>query len=92
LEAQKKKVKAGEFVRDLRSGMDDEALMDKYALNRGQFHQLLRMAADSELIKTDELYSRISHSATAINRTFEEMQEAVNQLSEVTAFDEKKSG
>lgn len=88
---QKKKVKAREFIADLRSGMDDEALMGKYALTRDQFHKVLRMAVDSELIRLDELYSRMSHSKTAVTRAFVEMQEAVKELSTVTAVIDREA-
>ena len=89
MEPQKKKVKAREFVEDLRGGMDDEALMTKYTLTRDQFHKLLRMGVDSGLIKEGELYSRISHSRTAVTRAFVEMEEAVKELSNVTAVIDK---
>jgi hypothetical protein len=91
VETQKKKIKARDFVKDLRGGMDDEALMTKYALNRDQFHKLLRMAVDSGLLTADELYSRISHSRTAVTRAFVEMQEAVRELSTVTAVIDKST-
>ena len=91
MEQQKKKVKAREFLTDLRSGMDDEALMAKYALTSDQFHKLLRMAVDSKLIRIEELYSRMSHSKTAITRAFVEMQEAVKELSTVTAVFDRET-
>lgn len=80
---QKKKIKAREFVADLRSGIEDDSVMTKYSLTRDQFHRLLRMAVDSGLIDSQELYDRISHSKTAITRAFVEMQEAVRELSNV---------
>ena len=83
MESQKRKVKAREFVADLRSGMDDDALTAKYSLTRDQFHKLLRMAVDSGLIEREELYSRISHSKTSVTRAFVEMQEAVRELTNI---------
>jgi hypothetical protein len=80
METQKRKIKAREFVADLRGGMDDEALTAKYSLTRDQFHKLLRAAVDSGLLTTEELYSRISHSKTAVTRAFVEMQQAVREL------------
>lgn len=80
METQKRKIKAREFVADLRAGLDDEALTAKYSLTRDQFHKLLRAAVDSGLLTTDELYSRISHSKTAVTRAFVEMQQAVREL------------
>lgn len=85
MESQKKRVRAREFVKDLRGGMDDDALMTKYALSRDQFHKLLRMAVDAGLLNSDDLYSRISLSKTAVTKAFVEMQEAVRDLSTVTA-------
>ncbi len=80
METQKRKIKAREFVADLRCGLDDEALTAKYSLTRDQFHKLLRAAVDSGLLTTEELYSRISHSKTAVTRAFVEMQQAVREL------------
>ena len=80
METQKRKIKAREFVADLRAGLDDEALAAKYSLTRDQFHKLLRMTVDSGLLTTEELYSRISHSKTAVTRAFVEMQQAVREL------------
>jgi uncharacterized protein (DUF433 family) len=80
MESQKRKIKARDFVADLRSGLDDEALTAKYSLTRDQFHKLLRAAVDSGLLTTEELYSRISHSKTAVTRAFVEMQQAVREL------------
>jgi hypothetical protein len=91
VESQKKSVKAREFVRALRSGMDDDTVMAKYSLTRDQFHKLLRMALDTDLITNDELYSRISHSKTAITRAFVEMQEVVEELTEVTGVIDNKT-
>ena len=86
MESLKRKIKAREFVADLRSEMDDSALVEKYSLTRDQFHKLLRMALDSGLISADELQSRISHSKTAVTRAFVEMHEAIQELSTVTAI------
>ena len=91
MKSQKRKIKAREFVSDLRSGIDDDTLTEKYSLTRDQFHKLLRMALDSKLINADELYSRISHSATAITRAFVETQEAVKELSNVTDIVDKRT-
>jgi len=85
MESQKRKINAREFVADLRSGIDDDALAAKYALTRDQFHKLLRMAVDSRLIEREELLFRISHSKTSVTRAYVEMQEAVQELSTVTA-------
>ncbi len=84
MESHKRKVKAREFVTDLRSGMDDDELTAKYSLTRDQFHKLLRMAVDSGLIEREELYARISHSKTAITKAFVEMQEAVQELAHIS--------
>jgi hypothetical protein len=87
----KKKVKAREFVEDLRKGMDDDALMTKHDLTRDQFHKVLEMAVDSGLLKTEELYARLSHSRTAVTRAFIEMQDAVKELSTITAVIDKET-
>jgi hypothetical protein len=75
-----RKIKAKEFVADLRSGMTDESLMEKYDVSSDQFQELLRMAVNSSLIGEEELRERFSAYNSAITKAFLELQEAAQRL------------
>ena len=84
---ERRKIKAKEFVADLRSGMTDESLMEKYVVSSDQFQELLRMAVDSSLISEEELHERLSVSNTAITKAFLELQEAAQRLRRISEDD-----
>ncbi|MGO9569939.1 MAG: hypothetical protein ACLP5H_20600 [Desulfomonilaceae bacterium] len=84
---ERRKIKAKEFVEDLRSGMTDESLMGKYAVSSEQFQELLRMAVDSGLISEEELHERLSVSNTAVTKAFLELQEAAQRLRRISEDD-----
>lgn len=84
---EKRKIKAKEFVADLRSGMTDESLMGKYVVSSDQFQELLHMAVDSSLITEEELHERLSVSNTAIAKAFLELQEAAQRLRRISDDD-----
>ncbi len=84
---ERRKIKAKEFVADLRGGMTDESLMEKYVVSSDQFQELLRMAVDSSLISEEELHERLSVSNTAITKAFLELQEAAQRLRRISEDD-----
>ena len=76
----KRKIKAKPFVRDLRNGMGDRALMEKYALSEGQLHKLLHKLVDAGAIDEMELFMRTSLSDSAISRAFVDTQCAMEEI------------
>ncbi len=64
----KRKIKGKEFVRDLRNGMADRELMEKYALSAGQLRSVFRKLLDSGAIGEMDLYTRTTVSESTITR------------------------
>ncbi len=46
----KRKIRAKSFVRDLRNGLEDRELMEKYTLSESQLHKLLHRLIDAGAI------------------------------------------
>lgn len=75
------RIDAGEFVRDVRSNMDDGCLMAKHFLTPRQLHQLFRQMIDMELISEKDLAIRSDVSDSQITRAFVESQKEVDEIS-----------
>ena len=78
--ASKRKIKAKPFVRDLRSGMGDERLMEKYSLSENQLHRVLQKLVDAGAIDEMELFMRTSLSDSAVTSAFLDIQRSVQEL------------
>ncbi len=76
----KRKIKAKPFVRDLRNGMGDRDLMEKYALSESQLHKLLHKLVDAGAIDEMELFMRTSLSDSTITRAFVDTQCAMDEM------------
>jgi hypothetical protein len=76
----KRKIKAKAFVRDLRNGMDDKELMEKYSLSKNQLHKVLHRLVDAGAIDEMELFMRTSLSDSTITKAFVATQRAVQEL------------
>ncbi|MBM3302430.1 MAG: hypothetical protein FJ118_05995 [Deltaproteobacteria bacterium] len=72
IERPKKKLKAWPFLKDLRTGMADEALMAKYKLSPRQMERVLERLVDAGLLHELELYERTRLSDTMITKAFME--------------------
>ncbi len=70
--AAKRKIKAKPLVRDLRNGMGDEELMEKYALSPLQFHKVLGKLVNAGVLDEMELFMRTSLSDSCISKAFVE--------------------
>lgn len=57
--APKRTIKGREIVADIRSGMTDNQLMDKYNLSEGALKNIFRKLVDAGAIREDELRERI---------------------------------
>jgi hypothetical protein len=75
-----RKVKAKEFVKDMRSGIDDPALMRKYDLTDKQLEMVFQKLIDADFITALELWERSRLSDTQITRAFVEAQKAIDEL------------
>ncbi len=66
----KRKIKAKPFVRDLRQGMDDRGLMEKYVLSESQLHKVLHKLVDAGEIDEMELFMRTYLSDSTMTKAF----------------------
>jgi hypothetical protein len=66
----KRKIKAELFVRDLRNGLEDRELMEKYTLSESQLHKLLHKLIDAGAIDEMELFMRTYLSNSFMTRAF----------------------
>ncbi len=76
----KRKIKAKPFVRDLRNGMSDRELMDKYTLSENQLHKLLHKLVVAGALDEMELFMRTSQSDSNITRAFVASQCAIGEM------------
>jgi len=78
--APKRKIKAGPFIRDLRNGMGDGQLMEKYSLSDNQLHKVLKKLVDAGAIDEIVLFMRTSLSDSTVTKAFVEVQRSVQEL------------
>ncbi len=79
----KRKIKAKPFVSDLRNGMGDNELIEKYALSESQLHKVFHKLVDAGAIDEMELFMRTSLSDSTITKAFVETQCAVQELEDL---------
>ena len=56
--ADKRKIKGQDVIRDIRSGMTDSQLMDKYELSLTGLQKVFRKLVDAEALSIKEIYGR----------------------------------
>ncbi len=70
-------IKGKEFVRDIRSGMTDFGLSEKYGLTPHGFDRVLGYLVDAGLITKEELRERLQLSESQIVRAFVESRQSI---------------
>jgi hypothetical protein len=76
----KRKIKAKPFVRDLRDGMSDGKLMEKYLLSPDQLQKVFQRLVDAGEIDEMELFMRTSLDDSTIIKAFADIQRPVGEL------------
>ncbi len=76
----KRKIKAKPFVRDLRNGMGDRELMEKYTLSESQLHKVFHKLVDAGAIDEMELFMRTSLDDSTITKAFVDTQCAIEEM------------
>ncbi len=76
----KRKIKAKAFVMDLRNGMGDRELMEKYALSESQLQKVFQRLVDAGAIDEMELFMRTSLDDSIIIKAFADIQRPVGEL------------
>ncbi len=83
----KRKIKAKPFVSDLRNGMGDRELMEKYSLSENQLRKVFQKLVDHGALDEMELFMRTSLSDNTLTDAFVVTQCAVQEsdnLEEIT--------
>jgi len=78
--ASRRTIKARDLVRDVRAGLDDNRLIQKYGLEEKQLELLFQKLVDSCRLSVEELYNRTSLSNTGITKAFCEVYDALREL------------
>ncbi len=73
-------IKAKELISDIRSGMTDFDLMEKYELDPPSLDRLLRHLVDTDLVTQSQLEDRSQLSDSQITRAFVESLEDIRKL------------
>ena len=76
----KQKIKVKPFVSDLRNGMGDRELMEKYTLSENQLHKVLHRLVDAGTIDEMELFLRSYLSDGFMTGTFADTQCAMEEM------------
>jgi hypothetical protein len=76
----KRKIKAKPFARDLRDGMSDGKLMERYSLSPDQLQKVFRRIVDAGAIDEMELFMRTSLDDSIIIKAFADIQRPVGEL------------
>jgi hypothetical protein len=74
------RINATEFLDDIRSGMDDEALMIKYNLIPRNLQTAFRKMIEKGLITPLELCNRLKVTKSQVREAFLEMGKAIKEL------------
>ncbi len=76
----KRKLQAKPFITDLRSGMGDEQLMEKYSLSPNQLETAFQKLLNAGQINDVDLFMRTSISDSMVTKAFVESRKAVQEL------------
>jgi hypothetical protein len=76
----KRKLKAKDFLKDVKMGMGDNDLMEKYLLSRRALQSALRQLIELGLATPLELSNRLSITKSQVREAFVEMGKAIKEL------------
>jgi AraC-like DNA-binding protein len=74
------KLKADTVITDIETGITDSEFMEKHALNRNQYEDLLIGMGAAGLVTEQQVTRRLGLSDSAIMRAFEDVYESRRQL------------
>ncbi len=80
--SQKRKIKAGDVVKDIQCGISDPELMKKYDVTARQLEFLLQKLLNKALVTQKQLDDRLSLADTTITKAFVDTQKSVEELDE----------
>lgn len=74
------RVNSAEFLKDVRSGLDDDQLMKKYGLTNRQLQMLFRRMIEEKLTTPLELSKRLCITKSQVTEALQEADAAVREL------------
>ena len=74
------RISVKEVLQDIRSGMDDEALMQKYNLSNRQVQRLFRKMIAEGFVSPLELANRLCVTKSQVTDVIDQMKRAVDEL------------
>ncbi len=74
------RIQAREFVRDVKSAMDDDGLMTKYGLSPEQLQRVFKQFIDMDLLSQDQITVRAQLSESTITRAFLDVQKDSKEI------------
>ncbi|MEW6110916.1 MAG: hypothetical protein AB1664_02215 [Thermodesulfobacteriota bacterium] len=74
------KIRSGDVVKDIRAGLDNEELKEKYQLSPRQLQSLFRKIIDAKLMSPLELASRLSVTPSQVSDVISDIQDAIKEL------------
>jgi hypothetical protein len=76
----KLRINARELIADVRSGLDDDELMEKYNISLRQLQRVFRQMIEAGYATPMELSRRLCITRSQVTEAFDEAQAAVNEL------------
>jgi len=77
---QMRNIKAKEFIKDVRSGMDDTALMEKYDLSQQGLQKVFQKLVEADFITVLELHERARLTDSQVTKAFVDAQKAIDEI------------
>lgn len=76
----RRRISAKDLLKDIRSGLDDGEIMEKYQLSPIQLENVFGKLVDADFITVVELHERARLSESQVTRAFVEAQRAIDEL------------
>ncbi len=77
-------ISVNSFIADVKQGVSDSYLMNKYSLNKKQLEFMFQRLVESGRVTLPELYERTSVYGSSITKAFVEVYESLRELDEQT--------
>jgi hypothetical protein len=74
------KIGVSEILRDLKAGMDDDSMMEKYKVSARQLQRVFRKLIDAGYVNAMELSKRLCITKSQVTEALAEVENAVNEL------------
>jgi len=73
-------IRASDLVKDVESGLNDFAMMERYGITAKQLEYLLHRLVDAGLVTTEQLHARMKMAETAVTKAFVSIHESIEEL------------